>query len=48
MKIGEDDHKTFMPANLFAENEERLLIYVSGKGQKSAFLRVLASLWLQT
>ena len=32
----------------FSWDYGRLLIHLSGKGQKSAFLRVLASLWLQS
>ena len=32
--------------NTFAMSKERALLYLPGKGQKSAFLRVLASFWL--
>ena len=34
--------------NTFAESKERLLSYFSHKGQKSVFLKGLASLWLQS
>ena len=47
MKYGEVDHKTFTYTySTFVECRERLLLYLSSEGQKSAFLRVLASLWL--